>query len=266
VRANSGNAIIRHLRRAVLLQVGGGLTDGQLLAAFINRQDETAFAALVRRHGPMVLNVCRRVLRNAHDADDAFQATFLVLVRKAGSIGLPELLANWLYGVAYNTARKARAAASKRRQREKPMATIPEPPMTEPALWQDLQPLLDQELSRLPEKYRVPIILCNLEGKSIKTMHYDTEMVKVYDVKGKRISTKNLPELLKKETVALAATDVQAAHPLNLRLFKEGTLLFILPPSLVQPPPPFVVPPTPVEAPITPPSGAIPPPPSFPGK
>jgi len=76
VRANSGNAIIRHLRRAVLLQEGAGLTDGQLLAAFISRKDETAFAALVRRHGPMVLNVCRRVLRNAHDADDAFQATF----------------------------------------------------------------------------------------------------------------------------------------------------------------------------------------------
>jgi DNA-directed RNA polymerase specialized sigma24 family protein len=115
VLANSGNTIIRHLRRAVLLQEGGGLTDGQLLAAFISRQDEAAFEALVRRHGPMVWNVCRRVLRNAHDADDAFQATFLVLVRKAGSIGLPELLANWLYGVAYNTARKARAAAGKRR-------------------------------------------------------------------------------------------------------------------------------------------------------
>ena len=122
--ANSGNTIIRHLRRAVLFQEGAGLTNGQLLAAFISRKDETAFEALVRRHGPMVLSVCRRVLRNSHDADDAFQATFLVLIRKAASIGLPELLANWLYGVAYNTARKARAAASKRRQREKPMSTI----------------------------------------------------------------------------------------------------------------------------------------------
>ncbi|HEV3444405.1 MAG TPA: hypothetical protein VG099_07170 [Gemmataceae bacterium] len=94
------------------------------------------------------------------------------------------------------------------------------------------------------------------KAEILKTMHYDTEMVKVYDVKGKRLSTKNLPELLKKETVALAATDAQAADPLNLRLFKEGTLLFILPPSLAQPVPTAVLPPAPVEAPITPPSGA----------
>ena len=100
MRANSGNAIIRHVRRAVLFQGGAGLTDGQLLAAFINRQDETAFAALVRRHGPMVLNVCRRVLRNAHDADDAFQATFLVLVRKAWF--------DWLAGIARQLALRRR--------------------------------------------------------------------------------------------------------------------------------------------------------------
>jgi len=84
-------------------------TDSQLLKRFTSRQDETAFAALVRRHGPMVLAVCRRVLHDAHDADDAFQATFLVLVRKAGGIAQPELLENWLYGVAYRIAVKARA-------------------------------------------------------------------------------------------------------------------------------------------------------------
>src|SRR5438132_13464125 len=125
--------LIYHLRRSVLLRQGAGLTDAELLDAYAGRQDEASFEALVRRHGPMVLSVCRRVLRNAHDADDAFQATFLVLVRKAGAIGFPELLANWLYGGAYNTARKARAASSKRRQREKPLTKTPEPPRTDPA-------------------------------------------------------------------------------------------------------------------------------------
>ena len=103
------NAVLPHLRRAILLDGGTGLTDSQLLGCFIDQRDEAAFAALVRRHGPMVLSVCRRVVGNVHDADDAFQATFLVLVRKASSVRPRELVANWLYGVAYHTALKARA-------------------------------------------------------------------------------------------------------------------------------------------------------------
>ena len=99
--------VIQHLRRAMLLREGAGLTDGQLLEDYISRRDEAALAALVQRHGPMVWGVCRRVLRNYHDAEDAFQATFLVLVRRAASIASPELLANWLYGVAHQTAIKA---------------------------------------------------------------------------------------------------------------------------------------------------------------
>jgi DNA-directed RNA polymerase specialized sigma24 family protein len=101
--------VIQHLRRAVLLPECVGLTDAELLKEFISRREEAALAALVRRHGPMVWGVCRRVLRNDYDAEDAFQATFLVLVRKAASIASPELLANWLYGVAHQTALKARA-------------------------------------------------------------------------------------------------------------------------------------------------------------
>src|SRR5882672_11131187 len=101
--------VIQHLRRAVLLQEGAGLTDGRLLENYISRRDEAALAALVRRHGPLVWGVCRRVLRNYHDAEDAFQATFLVLIRKAASIASRELLANWLYGVAHQTALEARA-------------------------------------------------------------------------------------------------------------------------------------------------------------
>jgi RNA polymerase sigma factor (sigma-70 family) len=116
----------------------------------------------------MVWGVCRRVLRNHHDAEDAFQATFLVLVRKAASLASPELLANWLYGVAHQTAIKARATTAKRSTRERQVTQMPEPTVTEPGLWNDLQPLLDQELSRLPDAYRAILVLCDLEGKTRK--------------------------------------------------------------------------------------------------
>jgi RNA polymerase sigma factor (sigma-70 family) len=160
--------VIQHLRRAVLLHDGAGLTDGQLLDDYLRRRDEAALAALVRRHGPMVWGVCRRLLRNQHDAEDAFQATFLVLVRKAAGVLPREMVANWLYGVAHQTALKARATTAKRRTRERQVADMPEPAMSEQNLWHDLQPLLDQELSRLPDNYRVAIVLCDLEGKTRK--------------------------------------------------------------------------------------------------
>jgi RNA polymerase sigma factor (sigma-70 family) len=160
------NGVMRHILRQALPSGGAGLSDGQLLGCFIDHRDEAAFAALVHRHGPMVLGVCRRILGNCHDADDAFQAAFLVLVRKAGSVHPRELVGNWLYGVAYQTARKARSLALKRRTRERQVNDMPEPAAGTQELWEDLRPLLDQELSRLPDKYRVPIVLCDLEGKS----------------------------------------------------------------------------------------------------
>jgi RNA polymerase sigma factor (sigma-70 family) len=160
--------IIQHLRRAVVLPDGAGLTDGQLLEDYISRRDEAALAALVRRHAPMVWGVCRRVLRNYHDAEDAFQATFLVLVRRAASIASKELLANWLYGVAHQTALKARATAAKRCAREKQVTEMPEPAVAQQDHWRDLQPVLDEELSRLPDKYRAVIVLCDLGGKTRK--------------------------------------------------------------------------------------------------
>jgi RNA polymerase sigma factor (sigma-70 family) len=158
--------VIQHLRR--VLRDGVGLTDGQLLEVYISRHDEAAFAALVRRHGPMVWGVCRRVLRNQQDAEDAFQATFLVLVRRAASIASRELLANWLYGVAHQTALKARATAAKRKERERQVTEMPEPAVTQQDQWRDVQPVLDEELSRLPDKYRGVIVLCDLEGKTRK--------------------------------------------------------------------------------------------------
>jgi RNA polymerase sigma factor (sigma-70 family) len=140
-------------------------TDAQLLRRFAASRDQDAFARLVERHGPLVLGVCRRVLGTVQDAEDAFQATFLVLARRAASIRDPDLLGNWLYGVASRIARKARAAVQKRQMREKPSPLLPSlvaPAAADP----DLGPVLDEELSRLPEKYRAAVVLCYLQGKT----------------------------------------------------------------------------------------------------
>jgi RNA polymerase sigma factor (sigma-70 family) len=159
------NRIVEQLRRAVLAHNGGGLTDGQLLQCFVVHHDEAAFEAIVRRHGPMVWGVCRRIAGNTHDADDAFQATFLVLVRRAASLGAPELVGNWLHGVACRTALKARANRFRRRQREGALEDAPEPAI-EHKPHEDWKPHLDQALNQLPDLYRVPVVLCELEGRS----------------------------------------------------------------------------------------------------
>ncbi len=146
----------------------GGLSDGRLLERFAAHQEEAAFEALVRRHGSMVWGVCRRVLQDHHDAEDAFQATFLVLARKGHSISHRELVGNWLYGVAHQTALKARSTRAKRRMREGQGTDMPEPEAVSLNHPDDLTESLDRELSRLPDKYRIPIVLCELEGKSHK--------------------------------------------------------------------------------------------------
>jgi RNA polymerase sigma factor (sigma-70 family) len=153
--------VLRHLRRS-LPQAGGPLTDGQLLGRFLATRDEAAFEALLRRHGPMVLGVCRRVLRSLHDAEDAFQATFIVLVCKASSVASRESVGSWLYGVAYRTAQKARTAAARRRTKERHMARPEAQRDSDP--WAELRPLIDEELSRLPDLYREAFVLCDLEG------------------------------------------------------------------------------------------------------
>jgi RNA polymerase sigma factor (sigma-70 family) len=163
------SSVIRHLRRTAFLHDAREMTDGQLLECFLARRDEAAFEALVRRHGPMVLGVCRRVLRNTHDVEDAFQATFLVLVRKAASLRQRELVGNWLYGTAYRAALETRTTNAARQARERQMWEMPErETLAETDIWQELRPLLDQELNRLPEKYRVPVVLCDLEGRKRK--------------------------------------------------------------------------------------------------
>jgi RNA polymerase sigma factor (sigma-70 family) len=150
--------------RTVLLS-GEGATDAHLLECFLTHRDEAAFAALVQRHGRMVLAVCKRVLRHQQDAEDAFQATFLVLLRKAGSLEKRERLGNWLYGVAYRTALEAHSVNARRRSRESPTNPLPEPATAQAEPGGEWLPVLDRELIRLPEKYRVPVVLCELEGR-----------------------------------------------------------------------------------------------------
>jgi RNA polymerase sigma factor (sigma-70 family) len=142
-------------------------TDGQLLTRFVAGRDEIAFAALVRRYEPLVFGVCRRVLRNHHDAEDAFQATFLVLARKAGNVAKRETLGCWLSRVAYHVALEVRAVNTRRQARETSLADIPHPELSPPEP-HDWRSLLDEELNRLPVKYRSAIVLCELEGRPRK--------------------------------------------------------------------------------------------------
>ncbi|VTR94949.1 sigma-70 family rna polymerase sigma factor : RNA polymerase sigma factor, sigma-70 family OS=Singulisphaera acidiphila (strain ATCC BAA-1392 / DSM 18658 / VKM B-2454 / MOB10) GN=Sinac_7487 PE=4 SV=1: Sigma70_r2: Sigma70_r4_2 [Gemmata massiliana] len=135
-------------------------TDGQLLDAYSDHRDGAAFAELVRRHGPMVWGVCRRMLPNRQDAEDAFQATFLVLVRKSASVRPAERVGNWLHGVAVRAAQKAAVSA---RRRERSVEGVADPAVVESGAWRDVLPILDEELSLLPDKYRSVIVLCDLE-------------------------------------------------------------------------------------------------------
>src|SRR5262245_60051395 len=152
-----------------------GLSDRQLLERFTARRDaagEAAFAALVSRHGPMVLHVCRHLLGDRHHAEDAFQATFLVLARKARSIRDSDLMSHWLYGVALRTSRKAKARLARQRKREEdgpmsgpgPAAGTPAepaaPPADQPAMDREQAEALHDEVDRLPRTFRLPIVLC----------------------------------------------------------------------------------------------------------
>ena len=144
-----------------------GLTDGQLLERFAVREVETAeaaFAALIDRHGPMVLRTCLAVLRDEHEAHDAFQNTFLVLLRKAGSLWVRDSLGPWLHRVAYHAAVRVRLTSSRRRAAERRAAErVPE--RSEVRTWDDLGAVIHEEIDRLPERYRIPVVLCDLEER-----------------------------------------------------------------------------------------------------
>lgn len=143
-----------------------GMTDGQLLQRFASLGDEVAFEALVIRHGRLILSVCRGLLHDPNDVEDAFQATLVILVRKAGSIRLHDSLGPWLYGVAYRVAVRARATAKQRNARERQATEIESPAPEVDLDRHELAPILHEELARLPERFRVPIVLCHLQGLS----------------------------------------------------------------------------------------------------
>jgi RNA polymerase sigma factor (sigma-70 family) len=155
--ANSGEAA-----------TGDEPADDVLLERFTAQREQAAFAALVRRHGPMVLGVCRRVLQHEQDAEDAFQAVFCVLARKAGTIRRRTAMGGWLYAVAFRIARKAKTLQVRHRMRARPLPDIPVPANPPEWEWRDLWPILDEEVNRLPERYRQPFLLCHLEGKTTR--------------------------------------------------------------------------------------------------
>jgi RNA polymerase sigma factor (sigma-70 family) len=153
-------------RSTILEREAAALSDAQLLEAFLAARSEAAIRAIIRRHGPMILGVCKRFLPEHHDAEDAFQAIFLVFIRRADCIRPHSQLANWLYGVALKTARKTRTYLGKKRFRERSMGQVPDVRTAPGPEWTDFWSLLDRELERLPSIYRAPIVLCDLEGKS----------------------------------------------------------------------------------------------------
>lgn len=156
---------LAHLRGVLARREDAEPTDGLLLERYLAQRDDYAFEMLLRRHGPMVLGVCRRILGNRHDAEDAFQATFLVLIRRAGSIWPRDRVGGWLHGVAYRTALEARRSRMRRQHHE--AQVVPRTPPGEDAASEWL-PLLDGELNRLPINYRLPLLLCDLEGLTRK--------------------------------------------------------------------------------------------------
>jgi RNA polymerase sigma factor (sigma-70 family) len=164
VRPSLGK-VLGHLRSLTGADAARELSDRQLLEQFTARQDEAAFEALLRRHGRLVWGVCRNVLHHDQDAEDAFQATFLVLARRAASVRKSEALASWLHGVAYRVALKARRSAARRRSHERQAPQSVQTPPGGEAAWRDLQAALDQEVQGLPERLRGPFVLCCLEGK-----------------------------------------------------------------------------------------------------
>jgi RNA polymerase sigma factor (sigma-70 family) len=160
--------LLQHLRRLIGCPRSASVPDQQLLERFLNNRDDAAFELLVWRHGPMVLNVCGRVLNDDHLAEDAFQATFLKLARKAASITDGESISSWLYKVAFRTALRTQEQAQHHSQHEQPLGdlpvTCPGPGPDDEAAWRELRPVLDEEVRRLPEIYRSVFILCCLQG------------------------------------------------------------------------------------------------------
>jgi RNA polymerase sigma factor (sigma-70 family) len=200
-------AVLDHLRRTARRADD---TDGELLGAFLARHDPAAFEALVRRHGPMVFGVCLRVLQNAADAEDAFQATFLVLVRRAAAVVPRDKVGSWLHGVAYKTARAARRLIARRRAKEKQVSAMPAASTRGEQARHDLRQLLDRELSLLPEKYRLPVVLCDLEGRTRREVARQLRLPEGTLSNRLTAARQRLADRLTRRGLALSATAVAA--------------------------------------------------------
>jgi len=211
-------------------------TDEELLESFINGsadEAEISFRSLVLRHGPMVLGVCRQILGTDHDAEDSFQAVFLVLARRAGTIRDRRLVASWLYEVAYRISVKSRVDGARRRTRERQVVAMsadsfdPREEYDRNDAWNELRSVLQSEVDRLPEKYRIPVILCYLEGKS------NTEAAKILDwpvgsVKGRLARAREiLHSRLMRRNLVLSATFLLSA------LHRETVFAEVVPSRLV---------------------------------
>jgi RNA polymerase sigma factor (sigma-70 family) len=165
--SKTSGPLLAFIRRMTVSRSHSELTDNELLQRFAAQREESAFTALMHRHGPMVLGVCQSILQDTQDAEDVFQATFLVLVRKPRGIARPASVASWLHGVAYRLAMKARVGNARRRSCEKQaVTTMPAGEPHDGVIWRDLRRVLHEEVDRLPERFRLPFVLCHLEGKT----------------------------------------------------------------------------------------------------
>jgi RNA polymerase sigma factor (sigma-70 family) len=219
--------VIRHLRRMVRPAAGEGISDAQLLERFAVQGDEAAFELLMWRHGPMVWGLCRRILQDHHEAEDAFQATMLVLARKAGSIGQYQSIASWLYKVTYRIALRARAGSSKRARFQKQVRQLPAAvvlPDTESA-GGELRQVIDEEVTRLPEKYRAPVVLCYLQNKTneeaAKLLRWPvgtvkTRLVRARDLLGRSLGRRGMALSAAGLAPALASPPAEAALPAGI--------------------------------------------------
>ena len=233
------SGVIRYLRKVAGAADPEAPSDGYLLERFVTRRDEAAYDALVRRHGPMVLGTCHRILNNVHDAEDAFQATFLVLARKAGAIANRESVASWLHRIAASTAPRAKAEAARRHAHEGPITDMPAAADAVADLaWQELRPVLDEELNRLSKKYRGPVVLCYLQEKTyaqaaqilgLPEGTVSSRLARARDVLRKRLSRRGLAlssgllaTLLSQRVIGGTADSLDICYYKGLRSVRGG--------------------------------------------
>ncbi|HTU23593.1 MAG TPA: sigma-70 family RNA polymerase sigma factor [Gemmataceae bacterium] len=218
------STLLAYLRRLGAAQMDR--SDAELLERFAVQRDEAAFEALLRRHGSLVWNVCRRILTEEHAVEDAFQATFLVLVRKAQSVSKKASIRSWLHGVALRVALRARQQENLRRHREQETPIRPPDNPAEEASWQDVRPILDEEIQRLPEKYRLPIILCYLEGQT------NDEAAKVLNCPRGTIATR-LARARERLRLRLLRRGITLSAATLAALLSDNALSAAIPPLLV---------------------------------